>query len=126
MYEADVFAFVPVKDSRKHFTEGRISMCDEPRSRRPLTDDVTDAIGSMLKERPFISCKVLCRHFHIAKTRWLRVPRERFGMKKSNHCWISSVLAMNRNAEGPTVSHGLSVVFQGDYLTNFQNGIILD
>jgi hypothetical protein len=103
MYEANVFAFLRVKDSRKHFMEGRIAMCDERRSRIPLAHDVTEAMG----------CKVLCRRFHIAKTRWLRVLRERFRMKRFNLCWVSFVLAMNLNAEGPTVSHGLSMVFQG-------------
>jgi hypothetical protein len=73
---------------------------------------VTEVIDSMLKDRSFISCKALCKRFHTAKTRRSRVLCETLGMKKFNIRWVSSVVATNRNAEGPNLSHGLSVVFQ--------------
>jgi hypothetical protein len=38
---------------------------------KALTNDVNEAIGSMLKETLFVLCKVLCRHFHGAKANCL-------------------------------------------------------
>jgi hypothetical protein len=54
------------------FHQGRMELFGDPRSGRPLTYNLAGAIGSMLKERPFKSCMVLCRHFRIGKVTGLR------------------------------------------------------
>jgi transposase len=79
VYAADALALPTVKKWRKRFAHGRTSLCDDPMSGPPLTNDLTEAITSILKERPFLSCKVLCRHFRMAKASCLRIcfqPRE--------------------------------------------------
>jgi hypothetical protein len=72
-----------VKKWQKRFAEGRTSLYDDPRCRKPLTNDLAEAISSVLKERPYLSRKVLCQHFHIAKGTYLRILRDRLGMKKT-------------------------------------------
>jgi hypothetical protein len=44
-------------------------------------NDFTGAIGSLLQERPFSSCKVLYRHFRIGKVTCLRILRDKLGLK---------------------------------------------
>jgi hypothetical protein len=101
IYKADIFAFLPVKDSRKPFAEGRISMHDKLRPGRVLTNDVSSAISFMLKETPFMGCKVVCRHFHIAEMSDLWVLPGRLGAKKFNCSWVSHGLGKKQKVEWP-------------------------
>jgi hypothetical protein len=67
VYGLNALVLVTVKDKRKRFQEGRPELFEDPRSDRPLPHDLGAAIRSMLDERPFGSCKALCRHFPIGK-----------------------------------------------------------
>jgi hypothetical protein len=67
VYETEVLTLSIVKKWRKRFTEGKTSRYDDPRRGRSLTNDLAEAIFSVLKEKPYLLCKVLCRHFRIAK-----------------------------------------------------------
>jgi hypothetical protein len=69
VYVTKVLALSTVKKRLKPFAEGITSVYDDPRCRRPLTitNTLVEAIFSVLKERPYLSYKVLCRHFRIAK-----------------------------------------------------------
>jgi hypothetical protein len=48
-----------------------------------LTNDLGEAIGFMLAERPFSSCKVLYRHFRIRRVTYLRILHDKLGLKKN-------------------------------------------
>jgi transposase len=67
VYGGNALAIAPVKKWRKRFREGRTDVFDDPRGGHPITQDLAEAIRSVLTERPFTSCKVLCRHFRIGK-----------------------------------------------------------
>jgi hypothetical protein len=99
VYAADALARPTVKKWRKCFAQGRTSLCNDPRSGRALTNDLAKAIALMLKERPFFSCKVLCRHFGIAKAGRLRILHDDLDMKKCNLRWVSHTLDANQNGE---------------------------
>jgi hypothetical protein len=81
VYETEVFAFSTVKKWRKRFAEGRTWPYDDPRCDRHLVNDLTETISLMLKEKSYLSCKVLCRHFGIAKGTYLQTFHDRLGMK---------------------------------------------
>jgi hypothetical protein len=66
VYATEAVAISTVEKWRKRFAERRTSLYDDPRCGRPLTNDLAEVISSMLKERPYRSCKVLCRQFRIA------------------------------------------------------------
>jgi hypothetical protein len=95
VYETEELALSTVKKGHKPFAEGRALLSDDPKSGRPLTNDLAEAISSMSKERPYLSCKVLCRHFRIAKGTCLRILHGTLGMKKLHlgtaaiQCWRS-------------------------------------
>jgi hypothetical protein len=102
MYQVDVLAFLTRKNSRRRFAEGRISMSDERRPGKPLVNGLSEAIGCMLKKKPFILCKVLCRHFHIGKASCLRLLRNVLRLKKFNLCWVSPDLGKKQQVQRPT------------------------
>jgi transposase len=82
VYGGEALALPTVKKWRKRFQEGRRDLFDDPRSGRPLTCDLDQAIHSVLEERPFTSCKVLCWHFRIGKATCLPILHDTLGLKK--------------------------------------------
>jgi hypothetical protein len=54
VYETEARVLSPVKKWRKRFVEGAMSLCDSPRCGRPLTNNLAEAISSMLKEKPYL------------------------------------------------------------------------
>jgi hypothetical protein len=58
-------------------------MFDDPRSGRPLANDLAGAIGSLFEVRPLSSCKVLCCHFRIGKATSSRILHDRLGLRNS-------------------------------------------
>jgi hypothetical protein len=64
-----------------------------------LTNDFAVAIGSMIEERPFSSCKVLCRHFRIGKTTCLQILHNKLGLKKIHPRWGTHALSTNHKSE---------------------------
>jgi transposase len=64
--ETEGLTLSTVKKWLKRLAEGRTSLYDDPKCGRPLPDDSAEAVSSMLKERPHLSCKVLHQHFRIA------------------------------------------------------------
>jgi hypothetical protein len=83
VYETEALALSTVEKWHKHFAEGRTSPYDDSRCGRPLPNDLTEAVSFVVNERPYLSCKVLCRHFRIAKGVCLRILHHTLGMKSS-------------------------------------------
>jgi hypothetical protein len=67
VYETEAFALSTAEKWHKRSAQGRTSLYDDPRCGIPLTNDLTEAISSVLKERSYLSCKIFCRHFRITK-----------------------------------------------------------
>jgi transposase len=126
VYKEDALALATVKKWCKRFVEGKTSLCDDPRSGRPLSNDLAEAIASILREKPFASCKVLCRHFRIAQTTCLRILHDNLGMKRFNLRWVPHALNSNQKAERVTLSHEILAILESDRRNSFRNVIIGD
>jgi hypothetical protein len=126
VYKEDALALATVKKWYKRFVEGRTSLCDNPRSGRPLSNDLAEAMASMLKEKPFVSCKVLCRHFRIAKTTCPRILHDNLGMKRFNLRWVPHALNSTQKAERVMLSHEILAVLESNRRNSFQDVITGD
>jgi hypothetical protein len=71
-----------------------------------ITNDLAEAISSMLKERPDLSCKVLCWDFRITKRTCFRILHDTLEMKKFHLLWVLHALVTNQKAERVTLSDG--------------------
>jgi hypothetical protein len=78
----------------------------------PFTNDLAEVISSMLKERPHLSRKVLCRYFRIAKGTCLRILHDTPGMKMFHFRWVPHALDTNQKFEGVTLSRGILLGLQ--------------
>jgi hypothetical protein len=76
-----------------------MDLFDDPRSGRPLTNDLGEIIVSILAERSFSSYKVLCRHFRIGKAACLRILHDELGLKQFHLHWVPHALSVNRNSQ---------------------------
>jgi hypothetical protein len=112
VYKIEALAFSTVKKWRKRFAEGRTSLHGDPRCERPLANDAAEALFFMLKETPYLSCKVLCRYFRNAKGTCLRILHDTLGRKKFHLHWVSHALDTNQKVERVTLSHGIPSVLQ--------------
>jgi hypothetical protein len=67
VYDPEALALPTGNKWRTGIHQGRTDLFNDSRSGKCLTNDLAGAIGFMLQERPFGSCKVLCHHFRIGK-----------------------------------------------------------
>jgi transposase len=92
VYGPEALALSTVKKWRKRFQEGRTDLIDDRGPGRPVTHDLAEAIQSMLAERPFLSCKVLCRHLGIGKATCLQILYNDLELTKFHLRWIPYTL----------------------------------
>jgi hypothetical protein len=84
VYGADAFALPTVTQWHKRFSQRRTSLCDNPRSTRPVANGLAEAITLVLEEHPFLSGRLFCQHFVSGKTSCLRILDDNVRMKKLN------------------------------------------
>jgi hypothetical protein len=108
------------------FLQERTTLFDDPRCGRPLTQDLAAAVRSMLTEKPFTSCMVLCRHFRIAKTTCLRILHDELGLPKFHLRWVPHELSSNQKSECVTYSSLLLEVLEEAHRTGFERIITGD
>jgi transposase len=60
VYGPEALARPTVKKWRGRSHQGETDLFDSPRSGRPMMNNLMRAIGSMLEEGPFGSCKLFC------------------------------------------------------------------
>jgi hypothetical protein len=117
MYGPEALALSTVKKWRRRFQEGRTDLMDDPRPGRSVTQDIVEAIQSMLTERTFMSCKVLCRHLRFGKARCLRILHNDFGLIKFHLHWIPHTDSRPEERKGnlfkPTSGHTRTTVANG-------------
>jgi transposase len=118
-YGPDACQLTAVKKWRARVLQGRTDLFDDPRSGRPLTHDLAEAIRSMLTERPFSSCKMLSRHFGIAKATGLRILHDQLGLKKFHLRWVPHSLSPPQKAERVSTSALLLPALEEAQLTDF-------
>jgi transposase len=102
-YGTDACKLSMVKKWRLRFLQGRTTLFDDLRSGRPLTQDLAEAVRSMLAKRPFTLCKVLSRHFRIAETTCLWILHDELGLQKFHLRRVSPALSSNQESDGSLI-----------------------
>jgi hypothetical protein len=122
VYKTEGLALSTVKWC-KGFAERRTSLYHDLSCGRTLTNDLAEAISSMLKERRYLSCKVFCWHFRIAQEAYFRILRHTVGMKRFHLRWVPMpwTRITNQTADRVTLSHGILSVLQSVRSTGFHN-----
>jgi hypothetical protein len=115
-----------VKKWRLRFLQGRTALCDNPRAGRSLTQNLAEAVPSMIGGKPFTSCRVLCRHFRIARTTCVRIYHDELGLQKFRFRWVPHALSSNQQAERATSSSLLFEVLEEAQRTRFERLITGD
>jgi hypothetical protein len=126
VYDTEALALSTVEKWRKRFAERRTSLYDDPRCGKYLSHDLAEAISSILKERPCLSCKVLCRHFRIVKWIYLRIIYDTLGITKFHLRWVLHALDTNQKAERVTLTYGILSVLQSVRSPGFHSVITGD
>jgi hypothetical protein len=101
-------------------------MEDEPRFGCLRETDRTEPIAELLYEKPFTSCKSICRRFQIPKRACRRVLHQELGLTSFYLRWVPHTLDANQMSERITVSHHLPQVLELDEQQNFRNLVTAD
>jgi hypothetical protein len=96
--DEEVLQISALKKWRKRFLQGRTELGDEPRSEGLVISDLTQAIAELIRTRPSLSCKMLCRHPRVSKEICLRILQEKLGLKRCCLRWISHEFIPNMKA----------------------------
>jgi transposase len=108
VYHEDALALPMIYKWHARFHDGSTELSDDPRSGKPRRNDLAEAISSMLEERPFLSCKLLARHFRIAKVMCLCILREDLALEKFNLRWVPHTLDSTQKQNHVTFSASFS------------------
>jgi transposase len=107
VHHEDALAMPTIYKWHARFRDGKTELSDDPRSGRPRRSDLAEAISSMLEERPFLSCKLLARHFRIGNATCLRILREDLALQKFNLQWLPHRLDSTQKQNHVTFSRVL-------------------
>jgi hypothetical protein len=80
----------------------------------------------MLEESPFLSCKLLARHFKIAKATCLRILREDLALQKFHLRCMPHTLDSAQKTDRVTFSRALPEVLRREQQSNFDHVITSD
>jgi transposase len=126
VYHEDAFAPPTICKWHARFRDRRTELSDDPRSGKPRRSDLAEAISSMLEERPFLSCKLLSRHFRIAKAMCSRISRKDLALQKFNLRWVPHRLDSTQKQNRVTFSRALLEVLRREQQNNFDHVITGD
>jgi hypothetical protein len=126
VYEDEALCVRAVYEWHERFMQGRMELFDNPRSGRPLQNDLADALRAMIQVFTFTSCKCLCIHFRIAKTTCLGILHDVLQVKKFNLRSVPHSLDDAQKAERVSLSTGLWRVLKENQKTDFANIIAGD
>jgi hypothetical protein len=122
----DAFAMLTICKWHTRFRDGRTELSDDPKSGGPRRSDLAEAISSMLEERPFLACKLLARHFRIAKATCLRILREDLALQQFSLRWVPQRLDSTQKQNRVTFSRALLEVLRREQQNNFDHVITGD
>jgi hypothetical protein len=71
----------------------------DPGSGRPTNSDLPPMISELIRERPFLSSKISCRHLGVSKATSFRLRRETLGLKKIHLQWVPHQFASSPQTE---------------------------
>jgi hypothetical protein len=109
VYGPEALALLIVKKWRRRFHQGRTDIFDDSRCGKSLTNDLVGAVGSVLKEEPLNSCKVLCHDFRIGMATCLPILQDKLGLQKFHLRWVLCALSINQKNEIMSYSKLFSV-----------------
>jgi hypothetical protein len=108
----------------------RVTSCDfspiKAPNRKIMSFSSSSGVGSMLQERSFSSCKVLCRHFRIGKATYLRIFHDKLGLKKFRLRRVPHALSINQKSERVSYSKFLLRALMEQKASGFQRIITGD
>jgi hypothetical protein len=81
VYGNEVFLISAIKKWRTCFLQETRELGNGPRSGRPTNSDFPQVIAELIRERPFLSCTILCRHLRVSKDTYLRLLQKKLGLK---------------------------------------------
>jgi hypothetical protein len=80
----------------KAFPTGRTELGDDLRSGKPANSDLIQMIAELIRKRPFLSSKILCRHLRFSKEICFRILHEKRGLTRFHLRWVPHQLTPNR------------------------------
>jgi hypothetical protein len=75
----------------------------------------------MLEERPLWSCKLIARHFTVAKTTCLRILREEVGLKTFHLRWVTHKIDPTQRRNRVTLSREILTILLQEREKNFMD-----
>jgi hypothetical protein len=94
----DVLSVCALKKWRMRVLQRRKELGDDPQSGRPANSGLNQVIAELIREYPFLSCKIFCRYLKVSKETCLRFLHEKFRLKKFHLRWVSHQLILNMKA----------------------------
>jgi hypothetical protein len=77
----EAFQISAGKKWRMLLLQGRTKLGYDQRLGRLANSDLTQVIVELIRERPFLSCKMSCRHLRVSSNACLRILHEKLGLK---------------------------------------------
>jgi transposase len=119
VYHTDAVTLPTVYKWSARFRIGRNELLDDPRSGRPPKNALAAGISAMLEERLFLSCKIIARHFRVAKATCLRILREDLGLRKFYLRWVPHTIDAPQKQNRVTLSGELLEILREQRAKNF-------
>jgi predicted GTPase len=126
VYGDEALQISAVKKQRMRFLQGRTELGYDLQSRRPTNSDLTQVIAELIRESPFRSCKILCRHLKVSKETYFRFLHKKLGFKKFHLQSIPHQLIPNMKASRVSMSHQFLEILQHRQTTDFVNFLTED
>jgi hypothetical protein len=82
MYGDEALSISAMKKWRTYFLQRKTELEDYQRSGRPANSDLKQVIADLIRERPVLSCKIVCRHLRVPIETCLTILHKKLGLKK--------------------------------------------
>jgi hypothetical protein len=110
-----------VEKWRTRFLQERREFGDCRRSRRPAYSDLKQMIADFIRERHFLSCKLLSTHVKVSKETYRRIHQAKVGLKRFHFRWVLQALTPNMKASRTAMSYQPFEILQYCQATDFAN-----
>jgi hypothetical protein len=87
VYGDEALQISAVKKWRTCFRQGKTKLGDDLGG-RATNPDLTQVIAELIRERPFLLCKMLCRYLRVSKETSLTPLHEKLGLKTFYLRWV--------------------------------------
>jgi hypothetical protein len=112
MYMDETLCLHTVYKWHERFMQERTELFNDSRSRRPLQNDLVDALRVMIQELSFTSCKRLRTNFILANSICMCILHDVLHLKKFNLRWVLHFLDDAQKAERVSFSMDILMVLK--------------